>query len=122
MEPDPLTVATEYLAALQAFDYERARTVLADEGFEFLSPTHHFRSADDLVRFMSLSGGIVQSVQTRKVFASGPDICHILTYRIQISEKQDVAVALWTRVREGRITRIEAIFDASVYRDLFPDE
>jgi hypothetical protein len=33
-----------------------------------------------------------------------------------------VAVALWTRVREGRIARIEAIFDASVYRDLFPDE
>jgi hypothetical protein len=122
VEPDPLTVATEYVAALQAFDYERARTLLADEGFEFLSPTHRFQSADDLVRFMSLSGGIVQSVQTRKVFASGPDVCQVLTYRIQISEKQDVAVALWTRVRAGRITRIEAIFDASVYRDLFPDE
>jgi len=122
LEPDPLTVVTEYLAALQAFDYERARTLLADEGFEFTSATHQFQSADDLVRFMSLSGGIVQSIQTRKVFASGPDICHILNYRIQISEKQDVAVALWTRVREGRIARIEAIFDASVYRDLFPDE
>ena len=122
LEPDPLSVATEYLAALESVDYERARSLLADEGFEFTSPTHQFHSADELVRHLSLSGGIVQSVHTRKVFVDGPDTCHILTYRIQISEKQDVALALWTHVRDGRIDRIEAIFDASVYRDLFPVE
>lgn len=120
--PDPLSVVTDYLAALHAFDYDRARACLADEGFEFSSPTHRFQSADDFIRHLSLAGGIIQSAQTRKVFVDGADLCHILTYRIQISEKQDVAVAQWTRVLEGRIVRMEIIFDASVYRDLFPDE
>lgn len=121
LEPDPLSVVTDYLAALHAFDYERARSCLADEGFEFTSPTHRFDSADDFIGHVTLAGGIMQSAQTRKVFVDGADLCHILTYRVQISEKQDVAVALWTRVNAGRIRRIELIFDASIYRDLFPE-
>jgi len=122
LEPDPLSVTTDYLAALHAFDYERARSFLADEGFEFTSPINYFDSADDFVHHLSLMGGIIQSAMIRKVFVDGAELCHILTYRIQISEKQDVTMALWTRVRNGRIARIEAIFDASVYRDLFPKE
>jgi hypothetical protein len=119
VEPDPLSVVTDYLSALHTFDYDRARSCLADDGFEFISPTHRFLSADDFIAHISLAGGIIQSSQTRKVFVDGTDLCHILTYRIQISEKQDVAAALWTRVLAGRIVRIEAIFDASVYRELF---
>jgi hypothetical protein len=122
LEPDPLSVTTDYLAAMHAFDYERARSFLADEGFEFTSPIDHFDSADDFIHHASHAGGIIQSARIRKVFVDGADLCHIMTYRIQISEKQDVAMALWTRVQRGRIARIEAIFDASVYRDLFPKE
>ena len=121
MEPDPLSVVTDYLSAIRSFDYERARACLADQGFEFTSPILQFNSADDFIRHISLSGAIIQSTEVRKFFVDGPELCHILTYRIQISEKQDVAAALWTRVRAGRIVRIEAIFDASVYRDLFPE-
>jgi ketosteroid isomerase-like protein len=122
VEPDPLSVVTDYLAALEAFDYDRARACLADDGFEFTSPIHHFQSADAFIEYITGVGGIVHSTQTRKVFVDGEDLCHILTYRIQISEKQDVTAALWTRVRGGRIARIEAIFDASIYRELFPTE
>lgn len=122
LEPDPLSVVTDYLAALAAFDYDRARACLADEGFEYTSPIHRFQSADAFIGHIMGVGGIVHSSQTRKVFVDGEDLCHILTYRIQISEKQDVAAALWTRVQGGRIVRIEAIFDASLYRELFPLE
>lgn len=121
MEPDPLSVVTDYLTAMRSFDYERARACLADQGFEFTSPILRFSSADAFIRHVTLAGGIIQSTEVRKVFADGPEFCHILTYRIQISEKQDVAAALWTRVHAGRIVRIEAIFDASVYRELFPE-
>jgi ketosteroid isomerase-like protein len=122
LEPDPLSVTTAYLAALHAFDYERARSFLADEDFEFTSPINHFDSADEFAHHLSLVGGIIQSARIRKVFMDEAELCHILTYRIQISEKQDLTLALWTRVRNGRIVRMEAIFDASVYRDLFPKE
>ena len=122
MESDPLSVVEAYFAARDTFDYERARTFLADEGFAFESPIMRIGSANDFIQHLSLTSGIVQSVENRKVFVDGADLCHILTYRIQISEKQDVAVAQWTRVLGGRIVRMEVIFDASVYRDLFPDE
>lgn len=121
MEPDPLSVVTDYLNAARTFDYERARACLADQGFEFTSPILQFHSADDFIRHSALTGAIIQSAEVRKVFVDGPELCHILTYRIQISEKQDLAAALWTRVQAGRIVRIEAIFDASVYRGLFPE-
>lgn len=120
MESDPLSVVTDYLAALNAFDYDRARACLADQGFEYTSPSHHFHSADAFIGHITVVGGIVHSSKTRKVFVDGQDVCHILTYRIQISEKQDVATVLWSRVQGGRIVRIEAIFDASLYHGLFP--
>jgi hypothetical protein len=117
---DPLTVVESYLDARDRYDYDRARTFLADSGFEFHSPISRFESADDFIQYSALAGGIVLSAQRRKVFADGPDVCHILTYRIQISEKLSVAVAQWARVEDGRIRRIEAIFDATAYRQLFP--
>ncbi len=122
LESDPLSVVEAYFAARDASDYERARTYLADEGFEFDSPIMRFKSADDFIQHIALASGIVQSVETRKVFVDGSDVCHFQTYRLQISEKFSVAFAHWARVHEGRIVRIEALFDASAYRELFPGE
>ena len=120
LESDPLSVVVAYFAARDTFDYERARTFLADEGFAFESPIMRFNSADDFIQHLSLASGIVQSVENRKVFVDGADVCHFQTYRVQISEKFSIAVAHWARVRDGRIVRIEAVFDASAYRELFP--
>lgn len=115
-----MTVVEAYLDALNRFDYERARTFLADSGFESLSPISRFDSADAFIQYSALIGGIVLSIERRKVFVDGPDVCHILTFRIQISEKLSVNVAHWARVEADRIRRIETIFDATAYRQLFP--
>jgi hypothetical protein len=117
---DPLSVVQAYLAARDSFDFERARVLLADQGFSFRSPILCFDSADHLIQYSAHTSGIIQSVQTRKVFVDGPDVCHFLTYRIQISEKLAVELAHWSHVQGDRIQRIETIFDASLYRELFP--
>lgn len=121
MAADPLAVVEDFFAARSAFDFERARSCLADQGFTFRSPIANFDCADHLIQYTAHTSGIIQSVETRKVFVDGPDVCHILSYRIQISEKLVVDVAHWAHVEDGRIQRIEALFDASVYRELFPD-
>jgi hypothetical protein len=118
---DPLSVVEAYLNARDAFDFERARGLLADSGFHFSSPIATFDSADSFIQHSALAGGIVQSIMRRKVFVDGPDICHFLTLRIQISEKQSVDVAQWAHVEQGRILRIESVFDATLYRTLFPE-
>lgn len=120
MAADPLCVVEGYLSARDAYDHERARTFLADRGFSFKSPIAQIDSADAFIQYTALAGGIVLSIQRRKVFVDGADVCHLLTYRVQLSEKLSVEVAHWAQVRDGRIARIEVIFDASIYRTLFP--
>ena len=121
MAADPLSVVEAFFAAREAFDFERARALLADTGFSFKSPIAAFDSPDHLIQYSAHTSGIVQSVVVRKVFTDGPDVCHFLTYQVQISEKLAVDAVQWTRVEDGRIRRIEVLFDASIYRDLFPD-
>lgn len=120
LSADPLSVVEAFFAALRAYDFVRMRALLADQGFSFRSPIATFDSADLFIQYLAHASGIIRSVEFRKVFVDGPDVCHLLTYRIQISEKQSVNVAQWSRVENGRIQRIETVFDASVYRELFP--
>lgn len=116
---DPLEVVEGYLDAIGAHDFERARGYLSDVELSYQSPIVQFRSADELILHTALSAGILQRVERIKAFTDGADVCHILDLVVQISEKQSVRVAHWAQVRGGRIVRIEAIFDASIYRDLF---
>lgn len=122
MTPDPLAVVEAYLAAQASRDFGAMRGLLADQGFCFRSPIAAFDRAEEFVEYAAMSSGIIIDKEVRKVFIAGADVCHILTYRIQISEKQSVEVAQWSQVRAGRIQRIETIFDASAYRALFPSE
>jgi hypothetical protein len=120
--PDPLSIVDAYLAAQLARDYETMRGLLADTGFCYRSPIAMFDRADEFIQYAAVSSGIVIDREIRKVFVDGDDICHFMTYRIQISEKLAVEAAQWSHVHEGRIQRIEAIFDASAYRELFPSD
>ena len=117
---DPLAVVDAYFAAQLARDFAAMRDLLADQGFCYRSPIADFDRVEDFIQYSAVSSGVVIDRQVRKVFVDGGDVCHFLTYWIQISEKVAVEVAHWTQVRDGRITRIEALFDASSYRDLFP--
>jgi hypothetical protein len=120
--PDPQSIVNAYLAAQLARDFVAMRGLLADRGFCYRSPIALFDRADDFIQYAALSSGIIIDREIRKVFVDGEDICHFLTYRIQISEKLAVEAAQWSRVHEGRIQRIEAVFDASAYRALFPSD
>ena len=110
------------MAARDARDFAAARRCLADQGFQYESPISRFDSADAFVEYIALSSGILLSCVTRKVFVDGPDVCHFLTLNLQISEKFSAQMVQWAQVRDGRIARIEALFDASGYRRLFPGE
>jgi hypothetical protein len=122
LSQDPRALTDAFVAACAAFDFEQARSLLADSGFEYSSPIHHFDDADAFIEHLTLTGGIVHSMTVRKVFVDGPDVCHFLTYRLQISDKLSVDVVQWAQVHGERIQRIEAVFDASEYHNLFPPQ
>jgi hypothetical protein len=120
--PEPLSIVDAYLDAQLARDFDAMRSLLADQGFCYRSPIAAFDRADEFIEYAAVSSGIMIDREIRKVFVDGEDICHFLTYRIQISEKLSVEAAQWSRVHEGRIQRIEAVFDASAYHELFPND
>jgi len=122
MSSDALALVDAYLDAIAAFDYERARSFLADIGFSYVSPISAFSDADDFVGYLSLSSGIVQRMRRRKVFVDGSDVCHILDFIIQLSDKRTVPVAQWAHVTDGRIDSLELIFDGHEYHRLFERE
>jgi len=108
-----------YLDAIESHDYERARGLLADEGFRYESPISSFSSADDFMQHMSLMGGIVHKIERLKVFVDGSDVCHFLVFVTQLSDKESTKVAQWAQVADGRIARIEALYDTHWYRQMF---
>ncbi|MCC5811642.1 MAG: nuclear transport factor 2 family protein [Ectothiorhodospiraceae bacterium] len=119
---EPKDIVEQYLRAIAQRDYGEARRFLADTGFSYISPIGHFHSADDLMAHSFLSDGIVQRMEFRKHFTDGEDVCHILRFHVQISEKFAADVVHWATVRGGRIHRIEMIFDAYPYRILFSEQ
>ena len=115
----PRDLVEAYLIARTAHDHDAARRFLADRGFAFRSPVANFDSADELHEWASLTGGIIQGMDIRKVFVDGDDVCHILTYHYQLSEKAEGDLVHWATVRDGCIQRIEVFFDSFRYRALF---
>lgn len=118
----PRQTVERYLAAVGGFDYAAARACLADDGFEYVGPINRFRSADALVRYLELATPIVQRIEIRKSFADGSDVAHFLVVNTQLSDKLAVHVAQWAHVRDGRIDRLQLLFDAHWYRSLFVPE
>jgi hypothetical protein len=118
-EDSPRGLGDAYRTARAAHDHDTARRLPADEGFSFRSPVANFDSADALDAWASLSGGIVTGMDVRRVFAEGDEVCHILTYHYQLSEKDSIEVVHWPRVAHGRTRRIEVFFDALRERALF---
>jgi len=112
----------ELLDAIERHDYEQARGLLADEGFSYESPISCFSSADDFVQHFSLIAGLLHKIERRKVFVDGQELCHILVFVTQLSDKESMKAVLWTRVANGRIQRIEALFDTHWYHRMFESD
>lgn len=121
-ELTPRELVERYVDAVARFDYTTARECLADEDFRYSGPISTFHSADALMRYLELATPIVQRVEIQKAFEADHDVAHFLVVGTQLSEKLSVHVAQWAHVRDGRIDRLELVFDAHWYRSLFPGE
>lgn len=77
-----------------------------------------FDSADAMMAHFELVSPIMQHIKKRKAFVDDSEVCHILVVTAQISEKHATTVAQWAQVGDGKITRLELIFDAHEYKKL----
>ena len=110
---EPLAVVDGYLGAMAARDIAGARSYLADRGFEYISPIANFHSADAFSENMGGATAILHDVVVVHRFAADGVACHVLDVTVNMTGYQTRRVVQLAQVRDGRIIRLEVIFDAS---------
>ena len=117
--PTPAEIVNAYLSAFIAREYGEARRYLADENFYYEDPVNRFDSADELLRYTQMVGPVIASVDVLKQFTDGNEVCTILSFTAQLSEKTTVMVVQWALVRNGRIVSMYGIYDAHDQKKLY---
>ena len=103
------TAAATYFDAWLAGDFDRVRSVLADD-VDFVGSMGQAHGADECLRGLQGLAKIMTGIEIRKVFTAGSD--DVLTwYEMATTVADPVPVANWRHVEYGKITQIRAAFD-----------
>ena len=116
--PAPQEVVSALLDAFEARDFERARTYLSDTEFTYRSPIESMSSADDFINDISRVGPILERIERIKTFVSGNDVCHLLRVYTTMDTQDATTTVQISTVVDGKVTAIEAIFDATEYNKM----
>lgn len=120
--PAPDEVLHEFVDAIAAHDFTRARRCLSDADFTHRSPISHGRNPDTFVADISRVGAILDGVEPRTTFVSGNEACAILNYVTHMDKRRVTPVVHWVSVADGKITSLETFFDARAYAEMFTVE
>jgi ketosteroid isomerase-like protein len=115
--PGAAQVVDEFFEAWTNKDFERARALLHDQGFEFEGPIDTFDDADSYVASLQQLSQIVTGVEKHKVFVDGDDVCVI--YDLRTAPVPSSRTCDWYRVRDGKVASVSVIFDARPFAPLF---
>ncbi|MBI3897640.1 MAG: nuclear transport factor 2 family protein [Gammaproteobacteria bacterium] len=107
------------MTAFAARDFDRVRTLLADESFRSRSPISEWENADAFIDSISRVGPILEMVERRHTFAEGNEVCVILDYVTRMDQRHVWPVAHVMRVENDKIVFIESFFDARAYAAMF---
>jgi SnoaL-like domain len=109
MANDPRMVVSTYFAAWQNDDFARMRSVL-DDALDFAGPLDQFDNADAYQQAIEGLSQLKTDIAIRKTFVDGPDV--VTWYDLHTRIAPPSAVAEWSHVEDGKITRVRVVFDA----------
>lgn len=112
-------VVNAFLDAIEALDFETAAACLATDGFFYTSPQNTFRSSQEFIANFSRVEPILKSIERHATLSEGNQASMLLTIRTHVPDLASTRIALWATVLEGRIVRLEFVYDASAYASLF---
>ena len=113
---EPRAIAEAYFECWRSNDWERLRSLLADEA-SFRGPLASIDGADALVEGLKGLSRITTDIVVHKRFVDGPDV--LTWFDLHTSVASPAPTANWSHVENGRITAIQVTFDA---RELAPPD
>jgi hypothetical protein len=105
---DPATLAATYFLAWKGKDFETLRSILADD-VTFVGPLAQLDNAEDCVEGLRGMSQIVTDIVIRKRFVDGADV--LTWFDLHTSVAPQVPTANWSHIENGKITRIQVVFD-----------
>jgi limonene-1,2-epoxide hydrolase len=106
---DPRQVARTYLDAWRARDFERLRTVLADD-VTFRGPLGTAHTADEcLAGLRAMADKVMTGIDIQVMAVDGPDV--LTWFDLRSASAGPIPTVNWSHVEDGLITRIRVTFD-----------
>lgn len=106
---DAAGVMATYYEAWRTKDFEQLRSVLADD-MTFRGPLGTADDAESCLRGLRGMSEIVTDIVVEKVFVDGPDV--LTWFELHTSVAPPATTASWGHVEGGKVTRLQATFDA----------
>jgi ketosteroid isomerase-like protein len=109
MATDARAVVETYFEAWQTNDFPKMRSVLADN-VDFTGPIDHFDNADAYQQAIRGLSQMKTDLAIQKTFVDGADV--VTWYELHTRIAPPAAVAEWSHVEQGKITRVRVVFDS----------
>jgi uncharacterized protein (TIGR02246 family) len=106
---DAEKVAAAYFEAWRTRDFTGLRALLADEDFSYTGPLARLDDADACRESLARMASVTTGLDIRRTFTAGDEVT--TWFDLHTSIAPPTAVANRMRVRNGRITEIEAVYD-----------
>jgi ketosteroid isomerase-like protein len=118
MNASPREVVEQYWSAWQRGDLAATRQLLHDN-LSFKGPFDTFSRADDFHAAITALHPMVKSVEQRRMFVDGDDVCVISNMTTNTPAGVQPVVE-WFTVRGDKIASIRAYFDTAPFAALRP--
>lgn len=115
---EPKEMVAQFIADIRAQRLDEAKDWLAAEGFEYVGPNMRFLSRDDMLTYQFGMFAIQKDLVLRHLSADGEHVFAILDYRTHFEPIGDVRLAVWFRVRDGKIRSVETFYNAAVVENM----
>jgi SnoaL-like domain len=109
MTQDMRTIASTYFEAWLKKDFTTLRSLLADD-VTFRGPLGTAADADTCIQGLTGMSQMVTDIKIHKIFVDGPDV--LTWFDLYTNIAPPCPTANWSHVEMGKITRIQATFDA----------
>jgi len=107
-DSDVAGVAATYFEAWQAGDFDRVRSVLADD-VTFDGPLGKASNADECIAGLQRMSQIVTAIVVHKTFVDGPDV--LTWFDLYTAKTDPMPTVNWRHIENGKIAWIRVTFD-----------
>lgn len=114
----PKAIVEQFISDIQAQRFDEAKALLAAEDFEYVGPNMRFLTRDDMLAYQFGMAAIQKDLIVRQLSADGEHVFAILDYQTHFEPIGDVRLAVWFRVRGGKIHTVETFYNAAVVENM----